>query len=192
MTRFLLSVAAAVMLALGVAAPAQAQRLVVDDPTGDVYTYPSTEAGWVNVGSVVNTDLVRTTVDHRARDVRVRAKYVELTKGPSQGIQLGVDLQTGDYYSIFATAHRPFRTMRVTINNLDEDTGELDCPGARASLSFKRDTLTLVVPRACLGNPATVMFRGLAGSRTGEESFQDDALSADPFPVDYSKALCPG
>jgi len=191
MKRLLLPVAVA-LLALGVAAPVHAQRLVVDDPTGDVYTYPSMEAGWVNVGSVVNTDLVKTTVDHRARDVRVRAKYAELTKGPSQGIELGVDLQTGDYYSIFATAHRPFRTMRVTINNLDDDDGEITCPGAKASLSFKRDTLTLVVPRACLGNPATVMFRGLAGSRTAEESFQDTALSAEPFPVDYSKALRPG
>jgi hypothetical protein len=60
-------------LVLAASPPVQAVQLAVEDGVGDVWS-PEGFANYTEEGSVVNTDLVRTVVRHRSREVIVRAR----------------------------------------------------------------------------------------------------------------------
>jgi hypothetical protein len=191
MTGRVLALATAVLLLL--AGPAHAERSLVRDGTGDVWS-PEGARSWTHEGSVVNTDLTKTVVDHRAGAVAVTASYVELRRRVSDEISLDFTLRTSErrVFSIYVQEDWLFRGTYVPV--LDVETQELiDCPGATGSSSIARRTITFTVPRRCLGNPAWVRYQFQAESYSeGGGLYVDDARGRGPEPKVWSRKLYAG
>ena len=190
MRRFLLPVAAAT-LALGVAAPAHAERLAFDDPVGDVYALIGGQ--YVQQGSVPNADLVRTVVNHRTRDVRVRATYAHLDPGSAMRLSFLAEfrVEDGNVYTVHVTTNDQLRHVRVRIELLGS-SGTVRCPGARATVDPDGSLMKLVVPRACLNDPKTVRFRGQAEALSPDQKYGDSAVDDEPFQAEGTRPIRAG
>lgn len=190
MTGRVLALTTAVLLILAAPAPAHAERSLVRDGTGDVWS-PKGARSWTHEGSVVNSDLTKTVVDHRAGAVVVTANYSKLRKRVSDEIDLDFALRTSKrrLFSIYVQEDWLFRDTYVPVVDV-ETQALIDCPGATGSSSITRRTITFTVPRSCLGNPAWIRYQLQAESYTeGDGLFVDDARSRGAEPRIWSRRL---
>ena len=173
MRRILVAAVAALMsagVALGPAGAASAARAVVDDGTSDVFAMKyDVDTGayyYPPMGSLPNTDVVRTTVKHTRTAVRFTAEYVDLVEGGDvSGPEFDVllRLSTG---------------LNATLNVWEDTPGTIDtflwrpgtphpkapCAGVKGDVDYDKNVVTGSVPRSCLGDPAWVKFLGNASS----------------------------
>lgn len=180
----LLLVAVVTLAGLVVAPASSADRAVARDGVGDTWS-PEGYEGWKPTGSPANVDLVRTAIDHRASRVVLTAKYTDLVRGEDV---LDLTLRLRSYagrtwrFSVRASYYDP-----VTFRMTERAHGAADCEGFAGSLSFARDTVRLVVPRRCLGQPDRVKYAALAERyNEGAGLSIDHALSTEPEPRIWS------
>jgi hypothetical protein len=145
---------------------AVADEARVTDARGDVYgSVPEGFEEVEPVGTWVNTDLRRTVVDHRARALVVKVRYVALARRASASIEYNAYLNTGpgtiDDISMTVDI-RP--SLRRTTVSLSDGFGDVSCPRASATVKPGKDRLTVRVPRSCLRDPAWIRYRGDAES----------------------------
>jgi hypothetical protein len=173
MRRILVAAVAALVSAgalLGPAGAASAAKVTVHDETSDVfamkYDVDADAYYYPPMGSLPNTDVVRTTVKHTRTAVRFTAKYIDLVEGGDV---------SGPEFDIY------LRLSTGLSANLDvwEDTpGNIDtflwrpgtahpkkpCDGVQGDVDYDKNIVTGSVPRSCLGNPAWVQVLGNAMS----------------------------
>jgi hypothetical protein len=175
----------AILAALVVLAPAaSAERTISRDGAGDTWS-PEGYDGWEPTGSPPNVDLVRTSLNHRAARVVLTARYTDLVRGEDV-IDFTVRLRSaaGRAWRLFVYASYD---SPVTFRMVERAPDRSACAGFAGTLSFARNTVRLVVPRRCLGNPDWVKYGALAERyNEGAGLSVDDALSASPEPRTWS------
>lgn len=162
------------------AGPASAQRVVLTDDTGDVWSPDGPPGRWSAEGSVANTDVRATSVAHRVHRLVITSTYADLGDAASDEISWTGNLRTDG-------EHRRYQ-IRVSVDWRGEsassglwrwgagDWVRAVCdPGAPVTLRYPEDTLQVRVPTECLGHPRWVRFQGLAESYT-----ESDGLFRDP------------
>jgi hypothetical protein len=177
-----LALVLATSAALAVAtATAHAERVVLQDDSGDVWS-PDGPNDFTAEGSVANTDLLRTWVRHQDRSVVVKARYVDLKKRVSDEIEFHAYLRTDRPRLYEVSAQVDWLGRETSYRLVRYSTGKvLDCGGLTGRTRFGVNTLRITVPRACLGNPRWVRFQGKAESYAEEDGlFIDDAQVAGP------------
>jgi hypothetical protein len=170
----------AILLAASTA-PAQAERAVVRDKSGDVWL-TSGHGDYAKAGTQVNTDLTRTRVAHHKRFVVITADYVKLKKGVSESIEFDAALRTN--------GSRGYFLLNVEEDWLGEWTsyqlfgwarGQVDCDGLTGRTRFGADTLEVRIPRSCLGHPRWIRFQGKTSSVIEDEGiYIDNANGTKP------------
>jgi hypothetical protein len=182
------ALAVAVTVALVVLPPAaSADNKVSRDGAGDTWS-PEGFDGWEATGSPRNVDLVRTSLNHRAARVVLTARYTDLVQRDDE-IDLTFSLRTnaGRAWRLFVRAsYNDPATFRLGERAPDRT----ECDGVTGSLSYARDTVRVVVPRRCLGNPQWITYAALAEMyNEGDGLFIDDALSPSPEPRTWSSRV---
>lgn len=157
-------------------APAQADRAVHRDPRGDVWS-PVGMRGFEPSGSVHNVDLRKTTVTHRAGSVVLLAKYVALGRGFDEtSFTLYLRTDHDRRFSIYSFVDWLGRYASVHVSH-GIDELPVRCERAHAAVSFRKDSLRIVVPRSCLRTPSWVRYQALAEAYTEDDGlWRDNAL----------------
>ena len=187
------ALAAALVMASG--ATAHAQTANVNDRSGDVWRATHDEADpYVAVNSPLNADIDRTRVQHGTRDLVLTTTYQRLARRdhavfPIWTIRTGDDTRysaavlagPGDWpgQAFFFTSSTPPLLLRTPAlgEGLGEGggEGEGECPGMTHDIDYGADTITISVPRTCLGEPERVRVRSTAqASSEDDESWYDN------------------
>lgn len=167
---------AAATLVLAAAGTAQAATVRVDDAQGDVWkgTFGSHRAHWDEAGSALNADIDKTDIDHGVDTLTLTTTFKRLEKKKAF-FQAFYDIRTdaGNEYGamtyagphMWAGGHdvfdmsgvaRPMTALRGT------PPPDVFCPEATHDISYADDTVTVTIPRSCLGDPSWVKVQSLA------------------------------
>jgi hypothetical protein len=163
-SRALVALATTATLALGLASPAQAERIGRSDARGDVIrvTEQSGELTWDRVSAVTQGDMVRTIVDHRRGAVFYTARYRDLRR-----------YRQDQYHLLRIVTPRITRDVELVVDPANPqgshpETGattyafsnprgqEFACEGLRTRIDYGADTVWIKVPRSCLRTPSWV------------------------------------
>jgi hypothetical protein len=145
---------------LGTAPPAHADSATLRDATGDMWTVEEGATTGVPAPRARIGDVVRTTFRHTEERVIVRARFVELAP-VGRRFTLWVGLRAGDgrETTLGVRASRRDRDGHTIL--MDTRGRDVDC-AVRHRISYARDVVRAVVPRACLGDPARLRFNVLS------------------------------
>jgi hypothetical protein len=198
--------AAALVMASGVAAHAQNAR--VNDRSGDVWRATDDEAEpYVAAGSPLNADVDRTTVEHGSRDLLITTTYERLaqrrhsvfpiwTIRTSNGTQYSAAVLAGpgDWPGqsfLFTDSPPPLLRMQAQVEGQVEGQGE--CRRLSHAIDYVADTITILVPRTCLGAPDQVRVRSTAqASSEAGKSFYDNGHNRGHGRKGYTRLLSAG
>ena len=128
--------------------PPKPSRVVLEDPTGDVWT---PELGYQRAVEPTVADVVRAVVWHSASHLVLRLRFADLRPVAGQQILAAqVVAQTGVHFAGIEVAPRRPQGSHYLIGPL----GSVACPGLRHRIDLEEDLLVLRIPRRCLGDPA--------------------------------------
>jgi hypothetical protein len=121
-------VTAAALLSVGLAAPAQADRLDVNDPAGDA--------------EVPRLDFTDISVRNNDHALVVDISFVRVGKG-----FLLIDFRDRDGNRAVITSHH--RPQRGDVNEFGTEAGAQECAGLRVAWDHEQDTAHVRLPSAC-------------------------------------------
>ena len=165
------------------AAAAPVSRVVLDDPTGDVWAIGEGEsAEWVSAGNVPTADVVRAVVRHGRRNVLVRMTFTNLRRVEPQGFSAMI-VSRRRFGAVFVSAGpRQWKGRHELVNG---NFATVKCPRLNHRIDYDTEQVTISVPRGCLGRPNWVrvdmsnfVFRGNTDANFQE--ITDNPHSADP------------
>lgn len=165
------SLAAAVV---GPATAATAQSATITDGTGDVWenTYdPTTQSDvWSLVDSAYNTDVVSTVITHGARRVNVKMTYNDLDKAADVNISAVVNMRfdQGARRSAFVDVWPGDWQGSSTVFKQNPTGGApVTCGGLTHAVDYTANTVSMSIPRTCLGSPTWIQANVLSRSTAG-------------------------
>jgi hypothetical protein len=187
--------AAGVAVATGfLVAPAMAD---VDHPverTGDVFHYRQGTAV-ADEGRSTDIDLIDHRVRHHSKTVKIESVYADLRKPRgSEEISMFTSLLTrdGEYdVTVSATREDPKGVVGMYTSG-PFGTDVVDCAGLQGRFDYDTDTVSISVPRSCLGKPAWIRYFSEAALalHNGKVTYYDIAgRRAGGGPLDYSRKL---
>lgn len=143
------------LLVGGSAGAAGARELVLRDGSGDMWRLGLSSSQATRAPHTRHGDVRRIAFRHGPRNIVVTARYAVLRRSGSYGA----------FTVRLATKRHVYREVRVETSP-GARRGELrvfggrgrlvHCPRARHRIDYRRDTVRIVVPRACLGTPRYV------------------------------------
>ncbi len=151
----------------------RASRVVLADPTGDVWAIGDGETDeWVSAGNVPTADVVRAVVRHGRFNVVVKMTFTNLRRSEPQFYAATI-FSRRQYGAIFVSAGPGRWGGRHLL--VDGSFSKVKCPRLGHSIDYDTEQVTMSVPRGCIGRPtwvkvglANYMFRGET-----EEDFQE-------------------
>jgi hypothetical protein len=176
------------------AAPASAGRsaTVGYDESGDVWVVPATRSpgGATLVGSPPNADVRGVGVFHGRTAVQARVDYNELDKDAGV-FRLRMWLRDQDgRVSVVRLRVDPGKSRLARLHTAGR---RVTCARLASSVDYRSDILRLEIPRRCLGNPAVVQFKAVAGAVAGNGRSRlvlaDDTRSVKSSPRAWSRPL---
>jgi hypothetical protein len=179
-------------LATALVSPAHAARVATTDDTADVWSPEGSD--YVNAGSVANTDLRRTSLSHREHRIVGRARYEALTKHVTHEIRLTTQVKTsaGRVYDVIVAVDPSGDGEAIYLFRRWRDN-PVECDSARGIAAWSEETISFSVPRACLGSPRWVKYRGVARSYKEEDGlFLDMANHSGPSKNPWSPRVKKG
>jgi hypothetical protein len=179
--RTLTLAAAAVSALVLVPLPAYAETVTTHDASGDVRSQSASEEGPTEPApDRVEGDVLTMRVLHGPRNVRVNLHSARLTRTPGLEAVHSVTFLTDEGRSAELAVH-------VTSGDWQgEDVwtvGDEDrtCRGLHTYVSYRTETVRVVVPRTCLSSPRWVRVGGGSGFLVGEKLYADDVNRDDAF-----------
>ena len=169
------------------AAEERVSRVVLDDPTGDVWAIGDGEhAEWVSAGDVPTADVVRAVVRHGRHKVKVKMTFTNLRRVEPQHYSAAL-FSRRQYGAVFVSAGPGRWKGRHEL--VDGNFANVKCPRLSHSIDYANEQITMSVPRSCIGRPNWVrvdmtnfMFRGET-----EEDFQE--ITDNPHSADVDGSL---
>ena len=155
------------------AAEVPVSRVVLDDPTGDVWAIGDGEnEEWVSAGDVPTADVVRAVVRHGRHNVVVKMTFTDLRRVEPQPYSAMI-ISRRQYGAVFVSAGPGRWKGRHQLVN--GNFSNVKCPKLSHSINYDTEQITMSVPRNCIGRPNWVrvdmsnfMFRGET-----EDDFQE-------------------
>jgi hypothetical protein len=165
----------------GGAAAAGDQRsseLVLQDGTGDVWTAPVGGDSYAPAAGNV-ADVLRVRLVHGRRAIRARWTLADLTRPGRQRFDLAIRTDSGTWHAEAATSRR---TPGGRHHLWEQGGDRVSCPAMFHRLGYRTDTVLVVIPTTCLGEPDWVRFvvSNLHESRT--RLAKDNPHNDRPFP----------
>lgn len=184
----LLAVTLTSAVALCVPGAAHAERVVTQDPAGDVFYQDFSggqEGGSAPVLAPNNAgiDITRTIVNHRAERLRLSMRFRDLSSRGQLYSVFRVATPKRNYMLFVYRLRGPRATVQASLEN-EINGREVKCQGLRASLAPRTDTLAASVPRKCLSSPRWVKIGAGASTmrsmpdRAGVRVHSDDGHHA--------------
>ena len=182
MRRHALALTAAAVLVVGAPTAASAQTWNHTDPVGDVTKYTwnldTDEETEVVDPTITNGDVISSTVKHNPRKVIATMRFRDLV-APTEDIDLFVmSVRTGKLNRDLAVAATPDDVRgqhRLSRTNGDD----VRCRGLSHRIDYTANTVTMSVPRACLGRPSRISA-GVGAVRTNLASLTNAMDDPDP------------
>jgi hypothetical protein len=148
-------------------------RVVLHDPTGDVWAIGDGEnEEGVSAADVPGADVVRAVVRHGRRNVVVKMTFTDLRRVEPQSYSATI-MSRRQYGAVFVSA-RPGR-WKGRHQLVNSNFSNVKCPKLSHSINYDTEQITVSVPRNCIGRPkwvkvgmANFMFRGET-----EDDFQE-------------------
>lgn len=146
----LLPLIALVLLAAAMAAPAQAERYIHHDRSGDVrgVMFTGSADGFEKAPRRKQGDVVKVKIWHQVKTVRVVGKYRRLARVGSGFAQI-VTIRTRNDEQAFQVIAGPGMWKGV------RDEGAMSCIVGH-KVNYARNRFSMRISRACLGRPAWV------------------------------------
>lgn len=189
------TVAAAV---IAPAAAASAASTTVSDPQGDVWesTYDAdtqTET-FTKADSVTNVDLVSSTVSHGARRVNVKMQYTDLKKtGATYYSIVYLRFDNGPQRVAAIDTSAGWGGKHVLFKNGKNSNGPVACSGFTHAIDYQANTVTMSIPRGCLGTPrwieSSVLASGSLDDGTTTHYYLDNGATAGHAYLKWGKRL---
>ena len=179
---------------IAVAAPmAHADRASRPDPAGDVWLNDGEGENdhYSQAGSVVNTDVRRTSVRHLKRYVTIRTEFVSLRKKVSEQIEHFLYLRTdgSGQFAVIVNVDTWNGQTGYYVHGYD-DQGPRECDDVTGSTRFDKETIQVRVPRSCLGSPRWIRFQGRTVSYVEDVgTYSDSAMGPGREPRVWSRRL---
>ena len=155
--------------------PAGAQSRSDEDATGDMFVLEGRT--YAPAPDRISNDVLRTTLTHGPRRLRVVVEYADLTKVGWQGLYVQVNTDERVRRNVFLDIEPPRWGGVVWMINGGITT--VRCP-IRHQVDYDTDRMTLSFPRTCASNPRWVRFSVAAIAEDGDLIYFDDALSDVP------------
>lgn len=164
-----------------------AERAVVHDGTGDVWTNDSDpdteESGWVLSDAKVNVDVVKAVIQHTEKRLEVTATFAVFKKNGEYRPTYWSDFKLADGRRATFVAWIDDDFSHQTYITMEKEPGgtwykNLQCPEAKAGYHWADDTMTLSIPRSCFDTPEYVKFHGTS---VGEYSHPEPGHENDWF-----------
>ncbi len=167
----------------------RATRVVLSDPTGDVWTISEGEdEEYTLAGDEPTADVVRAVVAHRRHSVKVKMRFADLRRKDPQGY-VAVIVSRESFRGLFVNAGpEQWRGRHVLVNGR---YGRVKCRRLSHDIDYAENRVVARIPRRCLERPSWVrveltnyMFRGET-----EETFQE--LTDNPHTDEPESAMTP-
>ncbi len=135
------------------------------------------------------TDIITTTVDHGADAVTIDVAFADLR--PRQYLDLSAYVTTDSTGSSLPAQVTALTYLGESSIDVYEGDGSSRCAAATVALDYDTDTVTLSVPRECLGEPrwieadvraATMRYDQATGGPSSDAVWEDDAYRAGQAP----------
>ena len=175
LVRSALVVSAATLIPL-VPTAAHADRYTYSDHTGDVVSFTGDSDTPTPAPDRVIGDIAASAVAHRSSNVTLRMRYRDLARTDETAAHLFVIRTSKMTREVTVVAAQGFYGGRVIMTKLSGKT--VSCRITR-KIDYVANTVTVTVPRSCLGRPhwvkvgmASVVFTGMGSSDT---QYVDDA-----------------
>jgi len=169
------------------AGPALAESSTLRDDTGDMWTVREGATTGDPAPAARIGDIVRTTFRHTDTRLVVRTRFVELAPvGRRFTLWVGVRSRDGRETVLGVRASRRDRDGHTIL--MDDRGRDIDCAVGHR-ISYAHDTVRVVVPRTCLGDPVSLRFNVLSEQWGRRLSFAhlDDGHTADvPGPIRWT------
>jgi hypothetical protein len=191
--RGVLLVPALLLLPLLAAAPASADSAVLRDATGDMFTVEEGATTGVAAPDARIGDIARVRFRHTRDRVVVRARFVEL-RPVGRRFTLWVDMRApgGRRTTLGVQAGRGDRRGDVIL--MDAHGRDLTC-GVRHRIDYSTDVVRAAVPRACLGDTASLRFNVLSeqwGHRLHFANLDDGHTATAPDRIHWTEPVPAG
>jgi hypothetical protein len=133
------------------ATTAPVSRVVLDDPTGDVWAIGEGEnAEPVSAGDVPTADVVRAVVRHGRHNVVVKMTFTNLRRVEPQDYTAMI-ITPRQLRAVFVFSGPPRWGGRHLLVN--GNFGKVKCPRLHHGIDYDTEQVTISVPRGCLGQP---------------------------------------
>jgi hypothetical protein len=164
-------------------AAASAASLSIDDATGDTYLAKYDESTdtstYEPAGSQVNVDLDEVVVRHSARKVVATATYADLKRTGNRFMYL-LRLRTNEGLKRDLTVETLMSGWNGAVVFGKPNGSEVKCRGLGYAIDYVANTVTVKVPRRCLGNPRYVeAFTMAAGFSAAGDQYIDHGHLAE-------------
>jgi len=169
----------------GAASPRAAHRVVHRDAAADVLVWHVQDDSTTADPDNTSSDIVRTVVDHAAHRLAVRVELRQLARDHHRLVFTEIRSAARPTYQLTLDYSRTPIGPRIT---LEQGPGtRVPCPGATWSIDTTTETVSLSVPRSCLGGPAWVRVGvGTVGAPGGlAESWVDDSRRTGSVDADH-------
>lgn len=164
-------------LAAGLAPSAYAEKLVRQDARHDVVKAAQSDAGETlqPAPRAADPDIVRVAIDHRARVVLIRTKYVALDRRLVRVDALEIRTSAGKRFMAQSVVLKRGKWQGAT--SIGTATAEVDCGGLRHRFDYEANVATWSIPRSCIGRPRWVRLGvGMGRGPWSGPAFIDDAF----------------
>lgn len=169
----------AVLVPVALLAPvaAHAEKVVTEDPAGDVVVLSSSdEAAEFVVTDYAGVDVLRTVAAHGTKRLRVVVHFRALRADPFQFTMVRVRTPRGTYDLVVE------RLGGTPVTQLVRGREDVDCRGLKAQADRRADTVTVGLPTSCIDAPRWVRLAvgavALDADVANGASYADDAHRA--------------
>lgn len=158
-------------------AAAHAEKVVTEDSVGDVVTLADESTDLedaVPAPGYGGVDVVRTSVAHGAKRLRLTVGFRALERDPFQFTVFRISTPRGTFYVLVE------RLGGKPVSSIDRRGKTVECGGRRSKVDRGADTLTTSLPTSCLDAPRWVQVGvGAVGVAADGESPELAAVYAD-------------
>jgi len=192
---------AAATLVLTAVGAANAETAKIDDRTGDVWRYPSEGSdSYTQVNSPLNVDIDKSTAKHGDRNLVLTTTYKRLAKKDNAYSYWTVETGAGEQYVALTFGgdgdwggdHTFFQMSSPDAATRQLARGEGECTGMTHKSNFRKDTVTMTIPRTCFGEANRVKSRSLAAAFKNDKTWIDNGHNRGHQETGWTRMLSAG
>ena len=160
-------------------------RVVLTDPTGDVWAISEGEdEEWVLAGDEPGLDVERAVVHHRRHKLAVTMTFTNLRRVEAQFYS--ATFTTSKHYGAVFVSAEPGR-WKGRSELVDEQFGQVRCRGLKHTIDYATEKVVLSVPRKCIGKPRWVRVAMADYGFRGETEADFHQLTDNPHSTGHEE-----